>query len=57
MPNTRNGTVREPAPHLRVIGEQAKPPARRRNNDLRAREYLTPAEVETLRKTSRQRGR
>ena len=57
MPNTKNGTVREPAPHLRVIGDQAKPPARRRNSEVRPREYLTPAEVETLRKTAKQRGR
>src|SRR5271155_186783 len=57
MPNTKNGTVREPAPHLRVIGEQATPPPRRRNSEVRPREYLTPAEAETLRKTAKQRGR
>jgi type 1 fimbriae regulatory protein FimB/type 1 fimbriae regulatory protein FimE len=57
MPNTKNGTVPKPTPHLQVVGEQAKPPARRRNSEVRSREYLTPAEVETLRKTARQRGR
>ena len=53
MPNTKNGTVRK----LRVVGEPAKPPARRRNSEVRPREYLTPVEVETLRKTAKQRGR
>jgi integrase len=42
---------------LRVVGEPAKPPARRRNSEVRSREYLTPTEVETLRKTARERGR
>jgi integrase len=64
MPNTENGTVRiasEPTaakrPSLRVIGETAAPPRRQRNSDLRPREYLTPAEVETLIATARKRGR
>jgi hypothetical protein len=39
---------------LRVVGE---PPRRRRNIDRRPREYLTPAEVETLMATARKRGR
>jgi type 1 fimbriae regulatory protein FimB/type 1 fimbriae regulatory protein FimE len=39
---------------LRVVGD---PPRRRRNIDRRPREYLTPAEVETLMVTARKRGR
>jgi hypothetical protein len=39
---------------LRVVGE---PPRRRRNIDRRPREYLTPAEVETLMATARKQGR
>jgi hypothetical protein len=57
-PNIENGTVviasQRPAtkrPTLRVVGEPAAPPQRR------SREYLTPAEVETLCKTARARGR
>jgi type 1 fimbriae regulatory protein FimB/type 1 fimbriae regulatory protein FimE len=42
---------------LRVVGDPALPPLRRRNSEVRPREYLTPAEVETLRKTARGRGR
>ena len=50
MPNTQNGTVakRPMQPALRVVGEPALPPLRRRNSDVRPREYLTPAEVDTL---------
>src|SRR5215475_8915178 len=47
MPSTLNGTVQ-------VVAE---PPRRQRNSDLRPREYLTPAEVETLITTARRRGR
>src|ERR1700751_440874 len=59
MPNTANGTVRKSVgpPKLRVVGEPLLPPLRRRNSELRPREYLTPAEVETLCKTARKRGR
>lgn len=38
-----------------VVGP--RPPMRRPNSDTRAREYLTPAEVEKLRKTAASRGR
>jgi type 1 fimbriae regulatory protein FimB/type 1 fimbriae regulatory protein FimE len=48
----RNGTVQ-----LRVVGEPARPPRRQRNIDRRPREYLTPAEVETLMTTARKRSR
>ena len=48
----RNGTVQ-----LRVVGEPPRPPRRQRNIDRRPREYLTPAEVETLIATARKRGR
>jgi site-specific recombinase XerD len=58
MPNTQNGTVpKSAAPRLRVVGGRASPPRRRRNSELRPREYLTQAEVETLRKAARERGR
>jgi integrase len=48
----RNGTV-----NLRLIGESPRPPRRQRNIDRRPREYLTPAEVETLMATARKRSR
>jgi site-specific recombinase XerD len=57
MPNTQNGTVQRSVPRLRVVGDRALPPLRRRNSEVRPREYLTLAEVETLRKTVRERGR
>lgn len=64
MPTIENGTVRiasqRPAPKrpvLRVVGEPATPPQRQRNAERRPREYLTPAEVETLIATARKRGR
>ena len=59
MPNIENGTVRRLVvrPKLRVVGDPALPPLRRRNSEVRPREYLTPAEVETLCKTARERGR
>jgi len=44
-------------PTLHVVGELAEPPRRQRNADKRPREYLTPAEVETLIVTARRRGR
>ena len=47
-----NGTV-----HLRVVGEPPRPPRQQRNIDRRPREYLTPAEVETLMATARKRSR
>jgi type 1 fimbriae regulatory protein FimB/type 1 fimbriae regulatory protein FimE len=50
--------VQKPAkPAPEVVGEAALPPARRRNSEIRPREYLTPAEVEALCKTARGRGR
>ena len=48
----RDGTVQ-----LRVVGEPPRPPRRQRNIDRRPREYLTPAEVETLIVTARKRSR
>lgn len=57
MSIAENGTVWKSAPRLRVVGERASPPMRRRNSDVRPREYLTPAEVEMLRKTARDRAR
>jgi hypothetical protein len=59
MPNTQNGTVRIAAqrPALRVVGEAVAPPRRQRNSERRPREYLTPAEVETLIAAARKRGR
>src|SRR5262245_33820274 len=67
MPSTENGTVRIESPRptakrpaLRVVGEsnqRAAPPKRQRNSERRPREYLTPAEVETLIATARKRGR
>jgi type 1 fimbriae regulatory protein FimB/type 1 fimbriae regulatory protein FimE len=64
MPTTKNGTVRianqRPAvkrPALRVVGEPTVPPRRHRNAELRPREYLTPAEIETLIATAKRRGR
>jgi type 1 fimbriae regulatory protein FimB/type 1 fimbriae regulatory protein FimE len=42
---------------LRIVGEPAAPPRRQRNSERRPREYLTPAEVETLIATARRRGR
>jgi site-specific recombinase XerD len=72
MPSAENGTVgisgRQRPGHdtrpvasrrraLRVVGEPAGPPPRRRNVELRPREYLTPAEVETLIAAARKRGR
>jgi type 1 fimbriae regulatory protein FimB/type 1 fimbriae regulatory protein FimE len=45
---------------LRVVSGQAierKPPGRRRNSEVRAREYLTEAEVERLCRVARKRGR
>jgi len=44
----RNGTVQ-----LRLVGEPPRPPRRQRNIDHRPREYLTPAEVDTLIATAR----
>src|ERR1700758_3547079 len=44
-------------PELRVVGQPAAPPQRQRNAERRPREYLTPAEVETLIATARKRGR
>jgi len=64
MPSTKNGTVgiasdRTAAkrPAFRVVGEPASPPRRQRNGELRPREYLRPAEVETLVATAKNRGR
>ena len=64
MPGTENRTVgiatRRPAtkrPRLRVVSEPAAPPRRQRNVERRPREYLTPAEVETLIRTAKQRCR
>jgi type 1 fimbriae regulatory protein FimB/type 1 fimbriae regulatory protein FimE len=64
MPGTENRTVgiasRRPAtkrPTLRVVGEPGGPPRRQRNSERRPREYLTPAEIETLIRTAKQRGR
>lgn len=64
MPSTKNGTVgfarQRPAtkqPALRVVGEPVTPPRRQRNAERRPREYLTPAEVETLIGTAKKRGR
>jgi integrase len=64
MPSTENGTVRiardrraAKRPALRVVGSPAAPPARQRNAERRPREYLTPAEVETLIAAARKRGR
>jgi site-specific recombinase XerD len=43
---------------LRTVPAPATPlPARPRNQDLRSREYLTPAEVEALMKAAKTRGR
>jgi hypothetical protein len=33
---------------LRVVGETVAPPRRRRKSEVRPREYLTPAEVDSL---------
>ena len=64
MPNAENGTVRITSeqtaakrPALRVVGETTAPPRRQKNSERRPREYLTPAEVETLIATARKRGR
>jgi len=64
MPTTGNGTVqiatlRPTAKRstLQAVGEQIRPPRRRRNSERRPREYLTPAEVETLIVTAKKRGR
>jgi integrase len=59
MPSTQNGTVRIARERcaLRVVGEPAAPPRRQRNSELRPREYLTPAEVETLIAAAKKRGR
>ena len=67
MPSTENGTVRIESPRptakrpaLRVVAEddqRAAPPKRQRNSERRPREYLTPAEIETLITTARRRGR
>ena len=51
-PMGRNGTVQ-----LRVVAEPPRPPRRQRNIHRRPREYLTPAEVETLMTTARKRSR
>jgi hypothetical protein len=53
MPTTQNGTVQKAPvrPAVRVGGEPALPPLRRCNSEIRPREYLTPADVETLCKT------
>jgi integrase len=48
-PITVNGTVEKPA--------SGTPPKRRKNADLRPREYLTEAEVGKLQKEARKRGR
>jgi integrase len=50
MPSTENGAVQ-------IVNEPLAPPPRRPNAELRPREYLTPAEVETLIATARKRGR
>jgi site-specific recombinase XerD len=64
MPSTENGTVRISSerpmaerPALRVVGETTAPPRRQRNSERRPREYLTPAEVETLIATARKHSR
>ena len=64
MQSTENGTVKivseQPATKrakLRIVGEPSSPPARRRNAELRPREYLISAEVEALIATARRRGR
>jgi len=64
MPSAENGTVpiasQRPATKratLRIVGEPAGPPRRQRNAERRPREYLTPAEIETLIRTAKQRGR
>lgn len=49
VPATANGTVEK---HIRRA-----PPKRRKNIELRPREYLTAAEVEQLQKQARKRGR
>src|SRR5262249_44852487 len=46
-----------PAPKLRVVGEPIPTPLRRKNDELRPREYLTPQEVDRLVATARRRGR
>ena len=63
-PNTENGTVAiatrwsaTKRPTLRIVGEPAARPRRQRNVERRPREYLTPAEVETLIVTANKRGR
>src|SRR5215510_16113453 len=50
-------TVAFSAPKLRVVGKPQPTPRRLKNEQLRPREYLTPAEVETLIATTRKRGR
>src|SRR6185312_11514181 len=40
-----------------VTDRPRQPPRRRRNDEVRAREHLTPDEVETLMKAARKRGR
>ena len=59
MPNTKNGTVRivRQRAMLRIVGEPAAPPRPQHNSERRPREYLTPAEVETLIAAARKRGR
>src|SRR5215472_6037075 len=51
-----NGTVMQMRAKARPV-DAPKPPRRRRNIDRRPREYLTPAEVETLMTTASKRGR
>lgn len=50
-------TVDNSAPKLRVVGEPAPTPLRLSNDQLRPREYLTPAEVDRLVATAKRRGR
>jgi type 1 fimbriae regulatory protein FimB/type 1 fimbriae regulatory protein FimE len=50
-------TVAFSAPKLRVVGKPQPTPRRLKNEQLRPREYLTPAEVETLIATAKKRGR
>jgi integrase len=52
-PSTFLRTVRR----LRIVGEPAPTPRRRRNADVRPREFLTPAEVEQLARGAKRRGR
>lgn len=61
MPNHKNETVAVKRPRLRLVGEPETskpcPPRRKRNDEVRAREYLLPDEIERLLKTARKHGR